>query len=102
MALTFTFSPVVSAPPLDAVAQIMPGPGWLGTAPPALVGLWIGYRVLRALLPLALIALATRDATPAQRISLVRAYLCPPIRAGTQTLRREASTLRSRAGRRGR
>lgn len=46
--------------------------GLLAGLPPTLVAT---YLILRLIIPVVLIALATRSATPAQRINLVRAYL---------------------------
>jgi hypothetical protein len=49
--------------------------GQLGELPPAVPYVFFGYLLIRQLIPVLLIALAARGATPTQRISLVRQYL---------------------------
>ena len=49
--------------------------GQLAELSPAGTGILLGYLLIRLLAPVLLIALAIRDATPTQRIGLVRDYL---------------------------
>ena len=56
----------------DRTGMLGAGAGVLSGLPPEIA---LGYLVVRVLLPAALIVFATRGATPAQRIGLVREYL---------------------------
>lgn len=56
----------------DRFGLLGAGGGLLAGLPPTVVA---AYLILRLIIPVILIALATRTATPAQRINLVRAYL---------------------------
>jgi hypothetical protein len=67
--------------------------GQLAELPPVASYVVLGYLLIRLLIPVLLIALATRGATPAQRIGLVRDYLA----GGTATRRHRTPGRRSRA-----
>jgi hypothetical protein len=62
----------LTAPSTSLVTTII---GQLAGLPPVTAYLVLGYLLARLLIPVLLIVLATRSATPTQRIGLVRDYL---------------------------
>jgi hypothetical protein len=62
----------LAAPSASLVTAII---GQLAGLPPVTAYLVLGYLLARLLVPVLLIVLATRSATPTQRIGLVRDYL---------------------------
>ncbi|OLT00484.1 hypothetical protein BJF90_34800 [Pseudonocardia sp. CNS-004] len=62
----------LAAQPASLVTTVI---GQLSGLPPVTAYLVLGYLLARLLIPVLLIALAGRSATPTQRIGLVRSYL---------------------------
>ena len=65
----------------DRTGLLGAGSGLLAGLPPWAIYL---YLLLRVIIPIFLIVVATRGATPAQKIGLVRAYLLGPAGDGTE------------------
>jgi hypothetical protein len=94
-------SPPWSPLPVDRTGLLTAVLGQLAELPPVASYIVLGYLLIRLLIPVLLIALAARGATPAQRIGLVRDYLTYWTTPRRRTGRRRSSARRRPARRTG-